>query len=340
MNDLIVKLHNRNNKDELFGPLQLSSASDSSSLAEFLNTIKTDKSTYIFYFKDERIITNLEFIRQKNNFSNEEIMEITYIDEKDIKPDYTMYFDDVVRSIVNFDKSLYIVTYNGKVYCEDKIIMDNICNIFASSKLFAFDNYRVFDLLQNKPVFKSEFPIHCCTADEANNFIVIGTDKLIYCLKYRIEADLFEEIISPIKTNQAPREIFMKHKNIYWIEGHNKILIFNIESMTTNVLRSNCTISSIMAFNSEIYATTFNNKILKFSNEIVVDYAIDSRFSNCLRSMNDKLIYSTQHHVSVWNIQSMSEMTFLKVDGQINDLLLKDGTIFVANDNKVDGFLI
>jgi len=233
---------------------------------------------------------------------------------------------------------LYYLEFNGSVHSKSgkfKYDSNRIKGIFAGATLFGFSEHAVFDLIDKKEVCKFEQRIRSASFDKESSLMAVSTSDAVFCIDYKgLEpSNQLDHTLSSIKTdNKIVRNILILDKTVYWMEGHNKIIAYNIETSSKKVYSSACCLNNFVVCNSKLlFATTSNQKIVRFCGNECTEFDASSRLSNFLIYHNGKLIFSAQHEVISLDVESMHEISFFRVKGQINFLKASSSMLYIAN---------
>lgn len=358
MSSFIVKLFNISSKENSIDPMQIDKSASVSSLTHLLNTISQTTTTYLFYYNSERINDNLESIIEKYKLNSEEIIEIGYVDEKDIQSDFVIDCNDTVIGLTYYNGELYYLEFNGEVYSQNKefrYTSNKIRGIFSGSRLYGYSDYSIFDLIDNIEIFRFDQKLRGCSASKNDpETIVASTSTNIYCidLKNLLPLELINKRVLNLNnlnkkdtlpnenfviiTKNIPKCVYLVDKIIYWIEGYNNVILYDMLNQRTRTFSSNYAINRLLPYSNMIFASTAHKRIIKFGGAETEEFETFSRFSNHLICQGSNIIYSTQHEVIFLSSQTMNEVRFYRSQGQINCLEVSDTLLFIANDQKID----
>lgn len=347
MSNPILKFRNKLNASEITEPIQVDVMIGPEAMKSLLNTVLMKESDYIFYYKEERITTELSVIVQKYELSLEEEIIIEYIDNKEVEADKTIECDDVVKKLCVFQEKVYYLTYSGDVfeleYIDDTSKSKNkssrkktenkkFIGLFSDERLLGFTNNEIYDILENEVIHTSEEEIRCCASIEKD--VVVSTSNSIYLISEypdRIVQD--KEIF--------PRRLEVTDNHIYWLQEYDKFCTFDrsSRSISSQNIGSGAVCFSIN--NREVHIGTSNNTIVKIRDNLVKKYQIPTRYISQILTYQDSITCVSQH--SLFSIlfdekDNLVEKGVLIIPGQINSIIMHDNRFYIANDNKISIF--
>lgn len=340
MSNPIIQLRNKH-KDEVTDPLQVDMSSDSAFFSDILNTLFSRESNYVFYYKNERLVQNLDGAIRKHNLSIEHVIQIDYIDEEDMECDFSKDCSDTIVGVEWFGNSLFYVTYRGLVFSLNDTLecsLSGIKGIFCGKRLFGFSSHSVYDIEENREIYRFEEEIRSCGASNDGTVAVAADDK-IFLLRTDHLVDSEAQKSLTIATLGFPRSVFLSDHVVYWAEDYNKVSFYDIERDTKKTISCGCAINNLLVCGARIFGTTANSKIVVISGDGVEEKEISLRLSNHIRMVGNVILYSTQHEIIGLNCDNLQEISFFRVSGQINGVASSDEMVYVANNQKISGFL-
>lgn len=341
MNSLVIKFTNKLRPNEYTSELQIDQSIDIDGLTTLLNTITNKETEYFFFYKNQRIYENLAKMAEKYSLNIEEIQNIEFIDQKDIKADHLIECDDVVISLVSKNDEVFYLTYTGNVYRYDnntKINMTEmkIRRIVSSDRmLLGISDKYILDIENNKIIYESDDMIQSIDVFD-NTIAVASNDKII--------------LISdgnPTEVHSGDdlyiREVKINSIMVSWIQKHNTIGFYCFENKKVDFIVSKCCLHKLRLFEDKIVSTTGDNMILIVEDLKCRYVDVPYRLSSSIKPYKSGFFYSSQHDIILVDVSDESklkEQMILKVEGQVNDILVVGDSILIANDNFISKFKI
>lgn len=327
MNSHLVQFRNRKNLSEKTEKVQIDDNTDISTLSTILNSLLSTNSTYFFYFQNQRITSDLLSIIDKYNLSNEDVIEIDYIDEDSFHSDSFKECSDVVIDISYFDGKIYYLTFTGEVFEFNSAepLTNNRKGIFSK---YAFDDYSLYSIEGNTIIHTFTEKIIC--GYSIDQTIVVATEENIFLGN-------LGNFVSIRKHNSFVRALKMNDKNIYWLEEYNKIFTYDFDNQETSVIKTEYSLNDLAISGSKVFVTTANNKILEVHLNSIREYDIKPRLSNYILTLNNSILYTTQNEIITCSSE-FDEKNYHRVKGQINTIETDGKNIYVANDNVISVF--
>lgn len=317
----VIQFQNKKNKDEISNQIQIEMPGEISYLTALLNTLLSKDASYLFYYKDKRIVNDLLSL----NIHREVVNTIDYVDIKDLKHDSEILCDDFVIDIHSFENNIYYVLDDGSVLTNSVKIFDKIKGLFSYKILFGFSGYCVFNIIEKTELFKSESQIRSCVAFSCENqdFIGICIEKSI--LIYNI----LDNSVFAIENLNLPRSLLFNEGCIYFIESYNQVSCFNLKTKIKNSTTLKYSINNL-SFITEPVVTTANNRIVILSQENT-EIILYDRFQDQIKINSNKIFYSTQYSVNAIDLNTMEEAGFIKTNEKINCFEILNEKIFIGN---------
>lgn len=367
MTILLVTFTNKLNPSEITEKLQIDQSSDTSFLISLLNTLLSKNSNYFFYYKNERIIEKLENVIKKWNLSTEEVLNIDYVDEKDVTADEVINCDDVVISTSIFNNILYYITYYNKVYYFynnkiiklDKFINKKIIGVFRTKSNIHFYTLKEILNLNNEIIYSSKEDICCCTGFEDD--IIIATRSTISISKDNSNSDRDNALTldnSNNKDNKNDTSLVLDIKNkdiinsniqsikankeiICWIDQYNTIAILSRTDNSYKKYKVDLCLNEIEIFENKIIGITSNNKFVSINleNRNISTFYNNFRFCNHILNVEGRIVVSTPNFILIYeNDNNFVESSVIPIKGQINCINSNGSNLYVGNDTNISKF--
>ncbi|ELA42234.1 uncharacterized protein VICG_00633 [Vittaforma corneae ATCC 50505] len=347
MSSILVKFANKLRPCQSTEVLQVDSSADRLFLTSLLNTILHTNSQYFLFYKNERILENLISIIEKCNLCTEDVLDIDYIDEKDIGADSSMHCSDVVRSFALFQDKLFYLTYEGKIFevdqdqlvTKNEIYMKNnsrTVGIFVGRELYGYASDSIFKV-DGGGFLEVPDEIRCCSAYKKH--IAVGCANSIYL----VNADLntIEKIAGKPALGASVRSIQMNSDIVAWIQGHGSICIYERSTKSIKVHKTPGGLTALKIHDGNLVALSSCHLIIKISLESgkIDEYINTFRYSNALELKGNAVIHASQKYVAVERINNGvcngTSDIILAVHGQINSIILIGSSLYVAHDNAI-----
>lgn len=336
MNNLVIKFTDKIHPTESTSELQVDQSIDVDGLSNLLNAINSKTSEYFFFYKNQRIHENIARLVEKHSLNVEEVLNIEFIDTMDIKADHLTEYDDTIISLAIKDNEVFYLTYAGDVYhYKDNKKMNNtkvIRLVSSDEMLLGASKEYVVDLENGTMIYESAEEIRSVGAYK-KHIVIAHTDKII------LMADGNTTEIHSGDDLQV-REVKINNKMISWTQKHNTVGIYDFETKKVNLVVSKCCINRMRLIDEKLVFTTGDSTILVVDNLECIYFDTLYRLTKCLEKYKSYFFYSAQHDVVLTDISKLRDLLFLRVEGQINDILVMNDVLLIANDNFISEFKI
>lgn len=329
----IVQLRNRTNLNEVTDQILLESNTDVEKFASLTNALFQKDSSYIFYYKNRRLVSTIEPIIQEFELNEEEVIFIDFIDEKDILADKVVELDDTVVSVCSLNSDVYYLTYEGDVFQLGKTekFLNKFSHLVAGSNLIGADECRIFNVLKNEPIHT--FEDHIRSISSFNELIAVATTSEVFI----IDQSNFD--IKKVADGQIlPRSVTVHDSVLAWISNYNQINIYKLDTLEMNCFKTDCTVINLCIANDLVVATTSNNQIVTVSANKISNIQTDQRSIQFAIPSNNLFLLASQYNVlscSFTDSSTISEHAFFKLKGNINGIASDSKNVYIANDNKI-----
>lgn len=336
MNNVVIRLQNRNQKEIISDPIQVDIKSNKGILTALTNTLIGKEADYIFFYKESRLTEDLEGILK--NADLEETLVIEYMDENEMKSDLEVTCKDTVVDLLFDGTHLYYLLYDGTLLSlndELKCNIKNIKGVFKNRRVYCFTTFSIFEVTTEENLFTIQEQIRSAISFSYDNkeFVAIAIDNGIHIYDCIDHSSIF------ISDLNRPRNLMFDGACLCWIEGFNIFIKYDYKSkeMTSKKLKG--IVNDFCTDGIYHYFSTSDNVILKLVDDRIEERFIEERMSKFISYDKEyqTLVISGQHSILILNPENLEEIKYYVIQDQVNCISVGD-MIYVGSGCKILGF--
>ena len=217
----LIQLKNKIKPNEKLDVFQTSQTADVQFLSDYLNSLLSLDTKYLFYYKNTRISSDLKNIIEQYKLDSEETIEIDFININDQEPDFNITYDDTPIILTSFKNIILSKFYYGKICVAFEDQIDNTTNYVSEKQT---DNAN--DSILNKDIIdKIEFNLQNYKNTVADTFIYSCNKNTLIDLQTGSNIAIMDVEIKEIDTKNDSILELLKEIYILLIKKIDNIMI-------------------------------------------------------------------------------------------------------------------